>query len=91
MLVVCPISRRLLAVACLWLGRQKKLATYGISYAVYAIALGMLIGNGAKCSPCLSAAADKWLAPVAKDGEFMIKIALVLYAKSYKVIGEAAS
>ena len=39
----------LLALACLWLGRQKQLSDYGISYAVYAIGLGMIVGNGAKC------------------------------------------
>jgi uncharacterized integral membrane protein (TIGR00698 family) len=79
----------LLALACLWLGRQKQLSDYGISYAVYAIGLGMIVGNGAKCcSPRLCAAVETWLQPVAKDGEFMIKVALVLYAKSFKVIGD---
>ena len=78
----------LLATLCLWLGRNRMLAPFGISYAVYAIFLGMLVGNVARLSPRLDAAVEKWLQPVAKDGEFMIKIALVLYAKSYRIIGQ---
>ncbi|EOD20171.1 hypothetical protein EMIHUDRAFT_117727 [Emiliania huxleyi CCMP1516] len=76
----------LLGTGCLWLGRYTKLSSFGVSYAIYAIFIGMFLGNVAELSPSLSAAADKWLLPVAKDGEFMIKIALVLYAKSYGVI-----
>ena len=78
----------LLATLCLWLGRNRMLAPFGISYAVYAIFLGMLVGNVASLSPQLDAVVEKWLQPVAKDGEFMIKIALVLYAKSYRIIGQ---
>jgi len=78
----------LLATVCLWLGRNKTLAPFGISYAVYAILLGMIIGNVATLSPRLKAVIEKWLQPVAKDGEFMIKVALVLYAKSFRIIGQ---
>ena len=77
----------LLATLCLWLGRNKILAPFGISYAVYAIFLGMVVGN-VRLFPRLNAVVEKWLQPVAKDGEFMIKIALVLYAKSYRIIGQ---
>ena len=86
--VVGFCAHGLLATLCLWLGRNKTLAPFGISYAVYAIFLGMLVGNVASLSPQLEAVVEKWLQPVAKDGEFMIKIALVLYAKSYRIIGQ---
>jgi len=80
-----------LATVCLWFGRNAKLASFGISYAVYAICLGMALGNGARLSARLDAVVEKWLRPVAKDGEFMIKIALVLYAKSYRIICQVAT
>ena len=55
----------LLATLCLWLGRNKILAPFGISYAVYAIFLGMVVGN-VRLFPRLNAVVEKWLQPVAK-------------------------
>lgn len=76
----------LLGTLALWLGRNALLSSYGMSYAMYAIAIGMLLGNLAELSSPLRTLRETWLTPVAKDGEFMIKIALVLYAKSFSVI-----
>ena len=48
-----------LATVCLWFGRNAKLASFGISYAVYAICLGMVLGNGARLSARLDAVASR--------------------------------
>lgn len=85
----CAVNFGLLALTStlsLWLGRNARLAGYGMSYAMYAIAVGVIVGNATELCPSLRSFKQAWLTPVAKDGEFFIKIALVLYAKSLSAI-----
>lgn len=66
-----------LAVLALWAGANAWCKENGIGYAVFAILLGMLVGN--TCTP-------KWLERTAGDGEFFIKCSLVLLAVQYTVL-----
>lgn len=72
----------LLALISLWLGRNQFCATNGLSYAIFAILLGMMIAN----TPLGSWRALSSLKLTSKDGEFFIKCSLALLATEFSVL-----
>ena len=70
-----------LAVLSLWMGRNEWASAHGLGYAVWAIALGMLMANGTSLPERFSC-----LLRTAKDGEFFIKCSLVLLAVELNVL-----
>jgi len=72
----------LLALISLWLGRNQFCATNGLSYAIFAIVLGMVIAN----TPLGSWGTLSSLKLTSKDGEFFIKCSLALLATEFSVL-----
>jgi Conserved hypothetical protein 698 len=70
----------LLAVLALWLGSNDWASEHGFGYAVFAIVLGMLVGN------ILDPEQLPWLFHGAKDGEFFIKCSLTLLAVELDIL-----
>jgi MFS family permease len=72
----------LLAVLALWLGNNNWASERGLGYAIFAILLGMLLGNTILTTP------DRlpWLLQTANDGEFFIKCSLTLLAVELNVL-----
>eukprot|EP01065_Artemidia_motanka_P041484 TRINITY_DN5387_c0_g1_i1.p1 TRINITY_DN5387_c0_g1~~TRINITY_DN5387_c0_g1_i1.p1 ORF type:complete len:616 (+),score=158.09 TRINITY_DN5387_c0_g1_i1:62-1849(+) len=72
-----------LSVLCFWLGSQSSLSKYGFGPAMIGLILGLLIVNVMGMFVDLSA-----LSTIATQGEWFIKIALVLMAVELKLLGE---
>lgn len=70
----------LLAVLALWLGSNDWASEHGLGYAVFAILIGMLVGN------ILGPEQLPWLFHGAKDGEFFIKCSLTLLAVELDIL-----
>lgn len=73
----------LLAVLCFWVGHQKSLSSLGLGPAMVGLLLGLFLVNVVGMFVSVAP-----LAPVAAQGEWFIKIALVLMAVELKLLGE---
>jgi len=77
----------LLAVLARWLGANQPLGKVGLGSTVWALLFGLFIVNVIgydKCCPSLI----RWLSPASKQGEFYIKIGLVLMAVQLQKLAE---
>eukprot|EP01062_Namystynia_karyoxenos_P013086 TRINITY_DN14713_c1_g1_i1.p1 TRINITY_DN14713_c1_g1~~TRINITY_DN14713_c1_g1_i1.p1 ORF type:complete len:644 (+),score=201.53 TRINITY_DN14713_c1_g1_i1:91-1932(+) len=72
-----------MAVLCKWLGAQHDLSRYGFGAAIIALIVGLLLVNVAGRFVSLAR-----LEPIAGQGEWFIKIALVLMAVELRLLGE---
>ncbi|KAL3912142.1 MAG: hypothetical protein SGILL_007002 [Bacillariaceae sp.] len=72
----------ILAVLALWLGSNTWASSRGLGYAVFAILLGMVLGNTILAKP----ERLPWLLLTARDGEFFIKCSLTLLAVELNVL-----